>query len=317
MSALQKPNGGVRGIVAGDIVRRLVARTIAQQLSTEVERATTPFQYALTTKAGGECIAHAFQALTDLDERATVLSIDGIGAFDLISRGAMLDGLRSVPGGNAALPFVLQFHGSPSSYLWDDDEGEMHEIKQGEGGEQGDALMPLLYALGQHQALQEVQSQLCSSERLFAFLDDIYVVSAPERTCEVYNILRRQHRKTQIWNRAGVVPRGHDALLRLAQLDDPEAQIWFGDLSVPPEERGIRVLGTPLGTDAFIQLHLQGIVDSHQLLLNRIPVVSDLQSCCCFALRLVQTTTSECVTLIPRRTSPVNMTFMCGIACAS
>ena len=53
-------------------------------------------------------IAHALQTLTDLDDRATVLSIDGIGAFDLISRGSMLEGLRSVDGGSSALPFVLQ-----------------------------------------------------------------------------------------------------------------------------------------------------------------------------------------------------------------
>ena len=33
LTAMQKPNGGVRGIVVGDIIRRLVARTIAQQLS--------------------------------------------------------------------------------------------------------------------------------------------------------------------------------------------------------------------------------------------------------------------------------------------
>ena len=46
MTALQKPNGGVRGIVAGDIIRRLVGRTIAQQLAPAVERATAPFQYA-------------------------------------------------------------------------------------------------------------------------------------------------------------------------------------------------------------------------------------------------------------------------------
>ena len=50
MTALQKPNGGVRGIVAGDIIRRLVARTISQQLLPVVERATVPFQYALSTK---------------------------------------------------------------------------------------------------------------------------------------------------------------------------------------------------------------------------------------------------------------------------
>ena len=117
MTVLQKPNGGVRGIVAGDIIRRLVARTISQQLSSVVERATAPFQYALSTKSGGECTVHALQALTDLDERATVLSIDCIGAFDLISRGAMLKGLRSVPGGDTVLPFVLQFCCHPSSYF--------------------------------------------------------------------------------------------------------------------------------------------------------------------------------------------------------
>ena len=108
LTTLQKPNG-VRGIVVGDIIRRLVARTIAQQFSSTIEQATAPFQCALSTKAGGECIAHALQALTDLDPRTTVLSVDGVGAFDLISRGSMLEGLRSISGGDSVLPFVLQF----------------------------------------------------------------------------------------------------------------------------------------------------------------------------------------------------------------
>ena len=72
LTALAKPSGGIRGIVCGDIVRRLVART---QQFPAVERATSPFQYALTTRAGGECIAHALQAFIDLDDRTTVLSI--------------------------------------------------------------------------------------------------------------------------------------------------------------------------------------------------------------------------------------------------
>ena len=53
LTALQKPAGGVRGIVCGDIVRRLVARTVAQSVSAAVQAATSPFQYALTTKSGG------------------------------------------------------------------------------------------------------------------------------------------------------------------------------------------------------------------------------------------------------------------------
>ena len=62
----------------------------------------------------------------------------------------MMSGLLEVEGGASALPFVRQFYGSPSTYLWDDDDGVTHEIAQGEGGEQGDALMPLLFSLGLH-----------------------------------------------------------------------------------------------------------------------------------------------------------------------
>ena len=93
VTALQKPDGGIRGIFVGDVLRRLVARTIARQVSKKAEAATVPFQYALSTKAGCECVAHILQTLTDVDERATIVSIDGIGAYNLISRNAMLQGL--------------------------------------------------------------------------------------------------------------------------------------------------------------------------------------------------------------------------------
>ena len=85
LTALFKPDGGVRGIIAGDVVRRLVARTMSHQCPA-VERATRPHQYAMTTKPGCECIAHALQGLTEIDPEATIISTDGVGAFDLISR---------------------------------------------------------------------------------------------------------------------------------------------------------------------------------------------------------------------------------------
>ena len=88
------------------MVRRLVAKTIAQQIRAPVEVATAPFQYALSTRAGCECVAHALQALTDADPRATILSVDGISVYDSISRVAMLRGLQRMEGGDALLPFV-------------------------------------------------------------------------------------------------------------------------------------------------------------------------------------------------------------------
>ena len=83
MTALRKTNGGVRGIVVGDVVRRL--------------------------RAGSECIAHVIQGLTELNPEATVLSIDGISAHDQISRAAMMDGLFSLCGGEA-VPCLFCIH---------------------------------------------------------------------------------------------------------------------------------------------------------------------------------------------------------------
>ena len=92
-TALQKPDGGVRGIVVGEIFRRVTARTIAQQYSKKVEVATAPFQYALKTRSVCETVAHILQVLTELDPSSTVVSVDGIGAYDRISRNAMMRGL--------------------------------------------------------------------------------------------------------------------------------------------------------------------------------------------------------------------------------
>ena len=218
--------------MAEDIIRRLVGRTIAQQLAPAVERATAPFQHALTTRAGCECICRH-------KPRQHSFLIDGIGAFDLVSREAMLRGF-SAEGGEAVLPFVRQFYGAPSMYLWQDDSGVTHEFHQGEGGEQGDALMPALFSLGQHPALVAVQTQFGSNCRLLAFLDDIYARCSPDRVIPIFNSLRRElwyysriqicFGKTQLWNQGGAEPAGWEALrapgscqLRVA----PFRRVWL------------------------------------------------------------------------------------------
>ena len=92
-------------------------------------------------------------------ERAQSASLDGVGAFDLISRKSMLEALMEMESGSQVLPFVRMFHGSHSTYLWEE-AGVVHTVEQGEGGEQGDVLMPLLFSLGQHAALKAVQEGL-------------------------------------------------------------------------------------------------------------------------------------------------------------
>ena len=133
--------------------------------------ATAPFQYALSTKAGCECVAHALQALSELNPKAIVLSIDGISAFDLISRRAMLTGLAG----------VREVH--KCSHLDD------HRCIGGR--------IPWAQCTRWH--------SLHCSGTVFAYLDDIYVVCLPDRVGVIFTCSDPGAR----WENKGVEPSGH------------------------------------------------------------------------------------------------------------
>ena len=65
----------------------------------------------------------------------------------------------------------------------------MRGLPQGEGGEQGAALMPALFCLAMRPALQEIQARMADDELVLAYLDDIYVLTRPERTRAAYDIV--------------------------------------------------------------------------------------------------------------------------------
>ena len=147
-----QPDGGISSLATS--IHRLIASTIAWQISEQVEEATALHQYALQTKSGCECVSHMVQMLTELNPRQTMVSVDGVGAFDLVSRNAMLQGLGNMIGSAQVLLFVRLFYSDPSTHVWEDEFGEPQMIPQGEGGEQGDPPMPLLFSLGQHAAFE-------------------------------------------------------------------------------------------------------------------------------------------------------------------
>ena len=117
MTAPAKPDGGVRGIVAVYVIRRLVANMMAQH------------EYALRTKAGCECVAHVLQGLTEINPLTSVTSVDGVGAFDMIS--SVSDARRVAEGWEGAHvlrdTFRILLRGCHGN----------HTIPQGEGGKAG------------------------------------------------------------------------------------------------------------------------------------------------------------------------------------
>ena len=279
--ALQKPSGGVRGLVVGDFLRRLVARTIAQLFAPAFDSACHPYQYALSTRAGSEALVHSLQLATEADPTLTILSVDGIGAYDHVSRSAMLLALHNANAANQALPFARMFYSTPSTYTWVDQQGEAHAINQAEGGEQGDPLMPALFSLALHQALHHFHEDLQPGERVAAYLDDIYITAQPARIRALYDTLARhleEHTgihlhagKTQIWNAAGVEPPHVQQLAATTP-------VWLGNPTLPPAQQGLRVLGLPLGHQEYVQAELSKISEKHKTFFDQLPTLPDLQT---------------------------------------
>ena len=139
------------------------------------------------------------------------------------------------------------------------------------------------------------------TERLLAFLNDIYVVCSPERVADIYASLQQElwrpariavHQgKTQLWNRGGVMPSGCEAMTAAARVEDDDAVVWRGDPGLPIVEQGIKLLGTPLGHRAFCRRPLGQVGHvTWCVLLERIQAVADLHVAwllwvCCAATR--------------------------------
>ena len=150
--------------------------------------------------------------------------------------------------------YAQQRYGGPSTYTWTDETGVSHCIRQAEGGEQGNPLMPALYSLAQHPALAALQPQLEDGEAVFAYLDDVYILAHPHRIRPLYNALAEalwhharvqlNAAKTRVWNMAGEKP---------PHIQDLQPQdgnpIWVGNWALPPVQQGLQVLGAPIGTE--------------------------------------------------------------------
>ena len=241
VTALTKPDGGVRGIVVGDVFRRLIARTIAQEIGETVQSATAPYQYALKTRAGTECVSHILQTVVESD----------VGAFDLVSRNAMLRGLKEMDTGDRVLSFVRRFYGQPSLHIWEDEVGDVQDIPQGEGGDQGDRLMPLLFSLAMHPSLVSTGDLLREGEKLFAFLDGrvshLEVFRLIENALWIHSRISVHCGKTQLWNCSGTTLRGCVDLTRVARAFEPRCSRVARRPSFASRAAGCRRVGISSG----------------------------------------------------------------------
>ena len=138
--------------------------------------------------------------------------------------------------------------------------------------------MSLLYVLGQHDALETVDTQLKPDGDIYGFLDDIYVICHPDRVVDIFGILQTELRrhagieinrgKTKVWDRKGIRPN---------DIETMGEYVWRGDQNLPTRDQGVKILGCPIGHPDYVLHFLENILEKQRVLLNQIPKLEDVQ----------------------------------------
>ena len=168
---------------------------------------------------------------------------------------------------------------SASQYLWEDDSGTVHTIDQGEGGEQGNASMPLLYSHGQHGALQKLHSELRDEETLLAFwmtrMWSFCIWTGRQQStqrCRRQCSAQQAFAPTQRRRRSGT-QQGQIVMMWRVAAHCRDLRSHSGgveDPSCPTHRQEFNVLGTPLGHPDFVRTSLEMKNISHKCFLDKI-----------------------------------------------
>ena len=161
------------------------ARTLARQFGKAEEATCAPFQFALPTRAGTDCVGHAIRAVTDANPCARCCPSMALVLATMCTEAPCWQSCTRFPVCKGCL--------RPS--------------------------VATVFSLAIHDPLQQAQREFRADENLFAFLDDVHFTSPiPNRTRTAYDSLgEKLHAhagiqlhtgKTRVWNRASVCPEG-------------------------------------------------------------------------------------------------------------
>ena len=216
-------------------------------------------------KGGVEAVPLAIRQLLERDPSKVVISFDARNAFNSLLRSKMLPALRKHAPGLSPMAEALYGQAAP---LWFLTSKGVIQLFSECGVMQGDPLAGLYFAIGLKDSLEHIADHLKQDEALFAFLDDIFLVVDLNRVAEVTQVVKSELGTLNL-----------DIRLDKSHVYSPNTPIPPDVPVFPPwSQEGIVVLGTPIGTDKFVNECLNERLGACQLLLDRIPDLDDLQS---------------------------------------
>ena len=258
-------NPGVRPIGVGEVLRRIIGKTIAWSLQNEVQEAAGPLQVSSGLKGGAEAAIHAMRDIFDADTTDAVILVDASNAFNRLNRQVALHNVRYI-----CHPFsqaLINTYRVPSRLLIVGGG----EIKSLEGTTQGDPLAMQFYALGTNPLLQHLQSRVPEVQQVW-LADDATGAGKLDKLKLWWDEVIEEGTKL------GYYVNESKSWLILKNPDDLEtAQTVFENSSIKITTAGKRHLGAALGSQDFKKEYISEKVEQWRADIVKLSEIAESQ----------------------------------------
>ena len=144
----------VRPIGVGEVMRRIVGKTISWCLGEEIKQAAGPLQVSSGLKGGAEAAIHAMKLIFDKEGSDAIILVDAANAFNRLNRRAALHNIRYVcPPFSVVL--INTYRTASRLFIMGG-----REIESTEGTTQGDTLAMQFYGISITPILQTLKQQI-------------------------------------------------------------------------------------------------------------------------------------------------------------
>ena len=229
-------NPGVRPIGVGEILRRIVGRTVTQFLKSDIIKAAGPLQLAAGQEGGCEAAIHAMNSYWEQDECEGILCADASNAFNSLNRKTSLVNIRFLCPEFSI--FLIDIYRLPSKLFLYNGKYVMSR----EGTTQGDNAAAPFYSISLYPLMNDLSSIV---EFQLFYADD------GAGAGHIDNLKRWWDKLCERGPGYGYFPNGAKSILLVKPQHLSRAQEVFDGTGVVVTVEGVRYLGSPIGTPEF------------------------------------------------------------------
>lgn len=272
--ALNKDEGAIRPIAIGCTLRRLASKIVSTLISEDASILLSPTQVGVGISGGAEAIIEAVKAydLANADnEDFCIGQVDYRNAFNEIARAQFIEETDiSFP---QISTWVRWCYDAEPELVVHTDDGHV-TLESDEGCHQGDPLGPLLFCLAIKRITEKIKIKFRPQLNVW-FFDDGTIAGDTDMVFRIMQFIDEESKKVGLELNKGKSYLYWPAC-RSDRLNKTPKDPFPSEFGRSPN--GLKVLGAPIGTEAFVKAHLAEIKAKAGNAMDRLRLMDDPQA---------------------------------------